>query len=88
MEREGGKNHDKFAVSLFMNATVVAMFLEEFGGCLDTFRHGGTITCEVTSQKKCGKTRDTLMKLLPSTSSAILLVLHTLLDTFCLTHSA
>ena len=49
LEREEGNNHDKFAVSLLKDATVVGHVPQEFSQVFWHFlRHGGTITCEVT----------------------------------------
>ena len=56
LEREEDNNHDKFAVSLFKNATVLGHGPREFLQVFRHFpRHGETITCEVTDQRKRGK---------------------------------
>ena len=52
LKQEEGNNHDKFAVSLLKHATVSREFLRVFWHFL---RHGKTITCEVTDQRKRGK---------------------------------
>ena len=49
LEREEGNNHDKFAISLLKHATVLGHVPREFSRVfLHFFRHGETITCEVT----------------------------------------
>ena len=56
LEQEEDNNHDKFAVSLFKNATVLGHGPREFLQVFRHFpRHGETITCEVTDQRKRGK---------------------------------
>ena len=60
LEREEGNNHDKFAVSLLKNATVIGHVPEEFSRVFWHFlSHKGIITCELTGQKKCGNGLDT-----------------------------
>ena len=56
LEQEEGNNHDKFAVSLLKDATVIGHVPRKFSRVFWHFlRHGGTITCEVTGRKKRGK---------------------------------
>ena len=57
LEREEGNNHDKFAVSLLKESTVVGHVPRQFSRVFWHFlRHGGTIiTCEVTGRRKRGK---------------------------------
>ena len=56
LEREEGNTHDRFAVSLLKDAIVVGHVPREFSRVSWHFlRHGGTITCEVTGQRKRGK---------------------------------
>ena len=52
LELEEDNNHDKFAVSLLKDATVLGHGPREF---LQVFWHGETITCEVTDRRKRGK---------------------------------
>ena len=78
LEREEGNNHDKFAVSLVKDATVVAHVPREFSRVFWHFlRHGGTITCEVTGQRKRGKGLE-----IP----CVYCFVGVLLDMFCSTH--
>ena len=56
LELEEDNNHDKFAVSLLKDATVLGHGPREFLQVFWHFlRHGETITCEVTDQRKRGK---------------------------------
>ena len=56
LEREEDNNHDKFSVSLLKNATILGHGPREFLQVFWHFlRHGETITCEVTDQRKRGK---------------------------------
>ena len=56
LEREEGNNHNKFAVSLLKDTTVLGHGPREFLQVFWHFlRHGETITCEVTNRRKRGK---------------------------------
>ena len=78
-EREEGNNHNKFAVSLLKNATVIGHVPQELLRVFWHFiRHGGTITRELTGQRKRGKGLEIpILEIVLHTTSPVLL------DTFC-----
>ena len=55
LERENSNSHDRHAVSVMKDGTIVGHVPRELSSAYYHFlRHGGTISCEVTGRRKHG----------------------------------